>query len=73
MPCSITQDEKDYYEREKNRKEYGVAELTHRITTAVACELAKLIEDQGLQGRLSPMAQKWIRLHAEEDAARRSV
>lgn len=70
MPCRVTEAEAQAYERDDNFKKFGVASLTSRITETVACELAKLIRDNGLQNKLSPLAKKWIKEHEEEDAKR---
>jgi hypothetical protein len=70
MPCTVSRAEKEWYEKEKNKEEYGTAELDERITTAVACEMSKLLEKLGLLSQVSPMAQKWIKNHKKEDKKR---
>lgn len=70
MPCAITQEEQEFYEKQSNLEKYGVNDLTGRITTTVACELSKIIERHGLQTELSPMALKWIEKHKIEDETR---
>ena len=70
MPCSVSKEEEEFYEKASNKKLYGLAELESRITERVACELAKLIEDSGLGAKLSPVAKKWIAIHKEKDAKR---
>lgn len=69
MPCSVTKGEMEYYEKEANLKKYGVAELSGRVAESVACELSKLLTADQL-AELTPMAVKWIRLHAAKDAQR---
>lgn len=73
MPCTVTKEEEEYYEKESNEKEYGVSELSSRITERVACELSRLIEDAGMQCRLSNVAKKWIENHKAKDLAREST
>lgn len=68
MPCVVTQEEEDYYNKLSNLKNYGLSELTSRITVRVACELSKIIEKHNLTSELSPTAIKWIEKHKEEDA-----
>lgn len=70
MPCAISRQEEEEYERAANLKHYGVADLDHRITTTVACELARVLSAAGLVQQLSPMACAWIVRHAAEDAKR---
>jgi len=70
MPCAVTKGEEEYYERASNEKLYGVSELNSRITERVACELSKLVEEAGLEGKLSKVAAKWIEVHKEKDAKR---
>lgn len=70
MPCSVSQEEQDHYEREGNRKLYGKADLSSRITETVACELSKLIVKHGLQDQVSKMASIWIGEHNKKDAKR---
>lgn len=70
MPCVVTQEEKEYYEREDNKEKFGVPELTARINTTVACEMGALIKRLGKLDELSPMAQKWLELHEAEDRKR---
>lgn len=47
MPCAVSKEEKEFYEKEDNRKAYGVAELMSRITETVACELSRILETKG--------------------------
>lgn len=70
MPCSISKEEEEYYEKSGNQTLYGISELESRITERVACELATLIDDSGLSAKLSPVAKKWIEIHKEKDAKR---
>ena len=70
MPCRVTEAEEEYYEKEVNTERYGLSELDRNITVRVACELAKLVEAEGLDSKLSPVAKKWIKLHKAEDAER---
>ncbi len=70
MPCVVTKEEEEWYEREGNKKEYGVADLDDRITTTVACELAKILEKHGLLNECSAVANKWIKKHKKEDRER---
>lgn len=70
MPCVVTREEEEYWERGENKKDYGVADLDSRITTTVACELAKILEKHGLMGECSAMAKKWVKKHKKEDRER---
>jgi hypothetical protein len=70
MPCSVSKEEEEFYEKSNNKKLYGLKELSSRITERVACELSRLIEDAGFQSKLSSVAVKWIERHKEEDAKR---
>jgi hypothetical protein len=70
MPCSVSKEEEEYYEKARNERLYGSSDLTSRITERVACELSQIIEAHGLAEKLSPVATKWIKLHKEEDAKR---
>lgn len=70
MPCSVSKEEEAFYERQGNERIYGESDLTDRITTRVACELAQIIKSLGAESRLSPVAQKWIKVHEKEDEAR---
>jgi hypothetical protein len=70
MPCAVTQEEIDYYNKQSNLKEYGVSELSGRITTTVACELSRVIETHGLSGELSELSLKWIENHKRQDSSR---
>ncbi len=69
MPCAVSKEEKEYYERQLNEERYGVKDLSHRIVTTVACELFKALSEEQHAG-LSKMAQKWIAIHKQEDATR---
>jgi hypothetical protein len=75
MPCTVTRQEAEYYEREANKKKFGVDDLDERITEAVACELARAFEKASLnlssKPRLSKMTRKWIELHKESDKQRK--
>ncbi len=70
MPCSISDDEARYYEKEHNRERYGVSELDARINATVACELGKIIAECGLLSHVSDLACKWLENHALEDEER---
>lgn len=70
MPCVVTREEEEWYEQEANKKEYGVADLDSRITTTVACELAKILEKHGLMDECSAMTKKWVKKHKKEDQER---
>ena len=70
MPCSVSQQEQEHYERKANAETYGQSELTARITETVACELSRLVEKHGIQSELSTMATKWIEIHKAADAER---
>ncbi len=66
----MTESEKEYHEREKNQKRFGVRELTPHITTAVACELSRILSGDQI-ACLSNMARKWISHHETEDYERK--
>lgn len=70
MPCTVSKEEQEWYEKEDNKKKYGVADLDDRITTAVACELVRLLRANGLLDQCSVMARKWIKQHDKEDRQR---
>ncbi len=70
MPCSISDDEARYYEKEHNEKLYGKRELTSRINATVACELGKLVKEHGLLPHVSDLARKWLGYHEKEDEER---
>lgn len=84
MPCTVSREEAESYEREANQKKFGVADLNERIAEAVACELARVYEKMchdhtvgrclipgRAKPRLSKMTRKWIELHKEADKQRK--
>jgi len=70
MPCTISKEEEEWYEKKGNKKLYGVADLDERITERVACELAKVLEQNNMLHLLTPVAVKWIKKHKKEDKQR---
>jgi len=70
MPCTVSKEEEEWYEKEGNKKLYGVADLDDRITERVACELAKVLEQNNMLYLLTPVALKWIEKHKKEDKRR---
>lgn len=71
MPCTVQPWEQEQYEKEENKEVYGVAKLTDRITESVACEMGRMLEEAGLLGNASKMAQKWYSLHKKKDRKRK--
>jgi len=71
MPCVVTRDEEIWYEKQGNKKIYGKEELNSRISTRVACELAKIIEENNLSDKLSNISRIWIERHKAEDNKRK--
>lgn len=69
MPCAVSQEEKDYYERKVNFEKFGAKELNHRITESVCCEVACLLTNKQVE-KLSSMARKWIDHHHKRDNER---
>lgn len=72
MPCVVTREEAEWYEKKWNHEKYGVHALDGRIMETVACELAHLIEKHGLKKELSKMAKKWILEHNKADKKRKN-
>ncbi|MGL5004064.1 MAG: hypothetical protein ACRDAM_14090 [Casimicrobium sp.] len=70
MPCTITAQEAAHYERETNRRRYGVDDTDARIAIAVACEATKLLESNGLLEKASPLLKTWLENHKSEDVKR---
>ncbi len=68
MPCTITPQEEEYYEREHNKKAFGFDGLN--IATASACAAFKKLEEQNLIGDLPKFAQLWWKNHKKEDKQR---
>lgn len=70
MPCVITKEEEEFYEKDSNRRIFGEFDLSSRITTRVACEFAKILEKNGLLNQVSSVGLKWIEQHKKEDEKR---
>lgn len=67
MPCSLSQSEIEYEEREASFTKYGVRELPGRVAVSVACELSAIIEKHGLQSECSKLARRWMKEHKKAD------
>lgn len=68
MPCY--DGPPDAYEPMINEKKYGLARTDAQINRAVMCEMAKLLTKNGLKGKLSDIATKWITNHDAWDKKR---
>lgn len=71
MPCTISQEDEEYYEKCSNKELYGIMEVDSKILERVSCELAHVIQESGLEHKLSTLAKKWIQVHNEKDKIRK--
>lgn len=71
MPCTVTDDEIRYYEREANLKRYGLELTNAQVAARVACETITVLRahEQGWN-QLSPLAKAWWEQHERDDAFR---
>lgn len=67
MPCSVSQEEIDFYNRRANEEKYGVAWTDKEITTEVCCYLARLLTNKGLLEEAPPYVKGWIISHKRDD------
>lgn len=70
MPCSISDEEARWFEREANKEKYGKRISNAAASTAAACEAGKLLEAAGLLKQASPFLRAWLKVHAQEDQER---
>jgi len=70
MPCTMSKEEEEYYERYHNMGLYGEGWTNAQLTEAVACALAKELEAAGLLSKMPGYVQGWIEAHKRRDAER---
>ncbi len=66
MPCTVSEAEERYYEEQHNKKAYGVEWTDAKLTTAVACWLAKNVPTNTLDDAPA-YVNGWIEQHRRED------
>jgi hypothetical protein len=70
MPCAVSQNEIESYERMHNIETYGV-DMTHgRLVETVACHLAQMLESNTPLHEAPEFVKIWIKNHKAKDANR---
>lgn len=70
MPCSVSDDEIEFYEKNSNSEKYGISDTDERITETVACFLSQLIKKHSLEYELPLYVSKWIEEHELKNSNR---
>jgi hypothetical protein len=66
VSCQVTREEEGFYEHQSKAAVYGVPGLDRRVTATVACEACRLLEQNGLIDKASPMLRRWFERHQNE-------
>ena len=67
MPCTVTQSEIEFYEREENKERFGQAALTKEILEEIACTACRALVKAGLMDQQPHVLQRWWQHHHEKD------
>lgn len=67
MPCTISKEEEEYYQKEDNKKEFGQALTNAKLLEEVACQATNFLYDNKLLDEAPPLVKKWFVAHAAKD------
>lgn len=70
MPCTVSREEIEFYEKQENNEQFGMNITTHEMTTAVACALGKKLHELGALDGMPAYVKVWLEEHAREDRER---
>lgn len=70
MPCSETQDERDWWAQSRGYRDECHQRQHERTALEVACESVALLRNAGLIGSLSETAIEWVLDHDARDRRR---
>jgi len=71
MPCSISQEEIELYEKEENEKLFDKRLTDARLLEEVACQACKYMQENGTLKDAPKFIQKWFKHHQKKDRKRK--
>lgn len=70
MPCTVTDEEVKFYERESNKRRFGKEETDEDLLEAVACSACRVLVTVGAIDHAPRFVQLWWEAHQKEDQER---
>jgi hypothetical protein len=67
MPCTISKEEVEWYEKEENQKTFGLKLTDDDILEEVACAACRTLQQLGKLYLAPKLVQKWWELHTKKD------